>query len=192
MSLSNSDDEFSPLLWVKKLSICLRRTILLLCSEEDQDEEVVVETTSSSTSVPEMIGGFKKSTSVDTINWKISDENVVESVLKSQCIALDESFLNEMLWNVVCVVAVDDVSSKKTSGGTDLQLLYEAAVTDTIANLKKKESAKWNDRLFRFLPNGNWPESFVDFIEDKKLAEPSKQFKEKNAGKTSFMIKSLW
>ena len=93
MSVSSTDDGFSPLLTNvlgQEISHLPETEDPPFVPEDDQDEEVVIATTSSSTSVPELIGGFKKSTSVETINWKIPDENVVDGVLKSHCIAIDE------------------------------------------------------------------------------------------------------
>ena len=112
MSHSNSDEENSPVL-VNALGIEIMHLPEIaeppLLPVDDQEEWVVVEPIPSSLSAADINGGFKQSTSVETINWRLPDENPVEVVLKSNLIAMDEDLFHEMLWNIVCVIVVDEI-----------------------------------------------------------------------------------
>ena len=178
--------------------------------EEEEDNErpgvfnaeVVVNIprqTSATTAVDEVevlegpaSGDFLLSVSVESVNWKIQDCDPVEKVLKSYPVDSEESVM--MQYDLLSVIVVDSVAAEPVSRGNDLRLLYDTTIQAVVKedSLKKKESLKWLDRFFRFLPGEQWSPKLLELLKNKRASEPSAEFKANNKGKTLDVMKTLY
>ena len=164
--------------------------------EEEEDNErpgvfnaeVVVNIprqTSATTAVDEVevlegpaSGDFLLSVSVESVNWKIQDCDPVEKVLKSYPVDSEESVM--MQYDLLSVIVVDSVAAEPVSRGNDLRLLYDTTMNAVLKDdaLKKKESLKWLDRFFRFLPGEQWSPKLLELLKNKRASEPAMDSRE--------------
>ena len=116
----------------------------------------------------------------------------MEKVLKSYPVDSEETVM--MQYDLLSVIVVDSVAAEPVTRGDDLRLLYDTTVDAVIKNdsLKMKESLKWMDRFFRFLPGEQWSQKLVELVTRKRASEPSAEFKANNKGKTLEVMKTLY
>ena len=124
--------------------------------------------------------GFLTELDVTKIDWTAEAHNQVELLMAfTSKDKLKVEQANNNLFALVSVLAYNGVLSQEKVNKFDLGLLIDIEFRGVIDNLKTKKSGEWDTRLFKYFPKHEWPRHFLDFVEKKQSAKPSKRFLEK-------------